>query len=358
MKVGVATRFKSLWFGVKGYDWWMKTYQSINRFDRSVAAQFRLEAINFSSRFGVKPTLSAYKVSKATLYRWKKTFKASQGRLVSLAPLSTKPKKLRERLVDLKLISFIKNLRETYGQFGKDKLKPLLDEYCQRENLKPISASTIGRVIKDHHLFYQRSGKVYHNPNHGWARPRLKKKRLRVRYAPKPQEFGHIQMDSITKLVDGLKVYLVTAIDIKLKFSFCLPYTSLNAKNALDCFKKLELVYPFAVKSVQTDNGLEFLGVFDDYLTKRHLLHYFIYPRCPRINGVVERFNRTLKENFLNQNLYLIHNQPELFHDKLVEFLLFFNTKRPHQTLGQRSPLGYALEKGYLSQMCWTSTTH
>jgi len=39
-------------------------------------------------------------------------------------------------------------------------------------------------------------------------------------------------------------------------------------------------VYPFRIKSLQTDNDLEFLGEFDVYLTKRRILHYFT---CPRI---------------------------------------------------------------------------
>jgi putative transposase len=119
----------------------------------------------------------------------------------------------------------------------------------------------------------------------------------------------------------------------------------------------LLFVYPFTIQTVQTDNGLEFLGDFDAYLKKRQIKHLFTYPRCPKINGVVERFNRTLREDFLNLNLHLL-GRPKLFHRKLMDYLLFFNTKRPHQALGQKSPLGYALEEGYLSQMYWTSTNN
>lgn len=355
MKLGVPTRFKSLFFGVKGYDWLMKFLNHVTAFDKSEIAQLRLEVINFHSRFGLAPTLSAYKVSKATLYRWRKGFRDNQKRLTSLIPQSTRPKRLRQRLVYPKIVAFIKDTRMNYGNLGKDKLKPLVDEFCQKERLDYVSASTIGRVITDHHCFYQKTGRVYHNPSHHKGKSRSELKRLRQKHAPRPTSLGHIEMDSLVKFIDGLKVYLITAIDVKLKFAFALPYTSLNSRNSLDCFKKLQLVYPFAIKSVQTDNGLEFLAEFDAYLKKTGIVHKFTYPRCPRINGVVERFNRTLRENFLNQNIHLIH-KPKLFHDKLVDFLLFFNTKRPHQALGQRSPMGYALEGGYLSQMYWTST--
>lgn len=355
MKVGVPTRFKSLFSGISGYDWLMKTFNHLTAFDRSELAKLRLETINFYDQFGLAATLSAFKVSRATLYRWKKEFNLSQNQLTSLIPQSTRPKRVRRRLVNIKIIEFIKELRLTYGRLGKDKLKPLIDEYCLKENILSISASTIGRVISDNHCFYQKAGRMYHNPNHGWAKPRKKVKRLRQKYAPKPDSFGHIEMDTLVKFVDGLKVYLITAIDVKLKFSFALPYGRINSQNALDCLKKFQLVYPFKLKVVQTDNGLEFLGDFDQYLIRNKIPHLFTYPRCPRINGVVERFNRTLREDFLNPNLGLI-NQPKIFRDKLVDYLLFFNTKRPHQSLGQRSPLGYALEEGYLSQMYWTST--
>lgn len=333
----------------------MKFSNHATAFDRSEIAKLRLEVINFHNRFGLQPTLSAYKVSKATLYRWRKGFKDNQKRLTALIPASTRPKRLRQRLVNPDIVTFIKDLRLTYGNLGKDKLKPLVDEFCQKESLNFISASTIGRVISDHHCFYQKSGRVYHNPNHHKGKSRSELKRLRQKHAPKPESLGYLEMDSLVKFIDGMKVYLITAIDVKLKFAFALPYNILSSRASLDCFKKLELVYPFTIKSVQTDNGLEFLAEFDAYLTKRRIKHIFTYPHCPRINGVVERFNRTLREDFLNLNLHLIRS-PKLFHDKLIDFLLFFNTKRPHQALGQRSPLGYALEEGYLSQMYWTST--
>ena len=43
------------------------------------------------------------------------------------------------------------------------------------------------------------------------------------------------------------------------------------------------------IKVVQTDNGSEFLGVFDKYLKERGIEHKFTYPRCPKINGYIER---------------------------------------------------------------------
>jgi len=112
----------------------------------------------------------------------------------------------------------------------------------------------------------------------------------------------------------------------------------------------LELVYPGQIKSIQTDNGLEFQGVFEQYLSKRQITHYFIYPYCPKVNGVIERYQRTLQEEFLEPNSDLIYH-PKLFYEKLAEYLIFYNTKRVHESLGFKSPLDYFIEKGGMSKM-------
>jgi len=62
----MPTSFYHLWFGFRGYDRFMKTYQHLNQFDQNEVARFRLEAIKFFDEFGLKPTLPFYKVAKAT----------------------------------------------------------------------------------------------------------------------------------------------------------------------------------------------------------------------------------------------------------------------------------------------------
>ena len=337
----------------------MKSYPNIPASQEKVA-EFRLEVIEFLEEFGLPATQKAFKVSKSTLYRWRKKFKESKGRLASLAPLSTKPKAVRERRVEPMILGYISKLRKDHYRLGKEKIKVFLDQYCFENDLAPISSSTIGRIIKSNQFFFQRQGRAYHNPSSGWAKGKRKKaKRLRVKHPRKLKEadFGHLQMDTIVKFIDGMKLYLLTAIDVKLKFSFSLPYTRLNSANALSFFKRLEQVYPLkgGIKSVQTDNGLEFLGLFDQYLKKKKVPHFFIYPRCPRINGVVERFNRTLQEEFFNPHSHLVHH-PQEFHAKLGQYLIWYNTQRPHQALGQKSPMNYLLESGHLSHMYWTYT--
>ena len=98
--------------------------------------------------------------------------------------------------------------------------------------------------------------------------------------------------------------------------------------------------YPYPIREVQTDNGHEFLGEFDDYLQTQNIPHQFIYFHSPRINGVVERFNRTIQDEFLNRNDELWYDL-HLFDRKLAGYLEWYNTKRPHHSLDLKSPVIY-----------------
>lgn len=326
----------------------------LRRFDKSEVAKERLKIINFYNLHGERSTKEAFGVDRKTVWVWKKRVKERGNHISSLVPDSTRPVNTRVMMVNPKVLEYIKHLRETYPRLGKTKIEPLLDRYCVESDLPVYSESKIGRIISKHNLFYQRSGKVYHDPGIN-RKKATRKKRKRVRYAPKPKKVGHIQMDTVLRVEDGIKYYIYSAIDIRAKFALSIPYKRATSRNTLDFFKKLEYVYPHPIVSVQTDNGSEFLGMFEEHLTRDGIKHYFIYPRCPRINGVVERYQRSLQEEFVDPNVHLIHNQVR-FQRKLADYIIFYNTRRVHQSLDYETPLDYMLKKGGMSKKYWTRT--
>jgi len=327
---------------------------SMRRFSQNEVAQERLKVIKYYAKYGEHTTKEAFNIGRGTIFVWKKRLNLSQGRITSLIPSLTKPHKARGMTTDPRVFEYIKDLRLKYPRLGKEKIYFLLVSYCKQEGLMPIKESTIGKVIKRNNLFYQKEGRLYHNPASRFAKM-TKVKRLRIRYAPKHKELGHIQMDTILRFQDGIKYYFYTAIDTKGKFAFVLPFKTLTSANTLDFYLKLIQVIPYKIFSVQTDNGLEFLGLFDAYLLKQAVPHVFTYPRCPRINGVVERFNRTVQEDFIDYNLDTLH-EPKTFSLKLADYLLFYNLVRPHKTLGNIPPIVYLREKGGMSNNSVTYT--
>ncbi len=339
---------------IKGIEEVKEMLKSLKRFSRDEVAQERLRIIEFYDEYGERATKKAFRVGRNTLWVWKQRLKNNKNKLSSLIPDSTTPKSKRQMQTHPKVLSYIRYLREKHPRLGKEKIKPLLDQYCKKEELVAIGESTIGKVIKRNNFYFQKSGKIYHNPSHKFAKAK-RKKRDRIKKPPRPQSFGYIEMDTVIKFVDGIKVYFLTAIDVKLKFAFSLPYGKLNSRNTVDFFKKLHSVYPITIITVQTDNGLEFLGEFEEYLEKQNIPHVFIYPRCCKINGTIERFNRTIQEDFIDENLHIIADR-KLFSSKLIEYLLFYNTERPHKSLGLQSPLGYLLKHGGMSKNSVTYT--
>jgi len=81
----------------------------------------------------------------------------------------------------------------------------LLDKYCERKNLKTISEATIGNIIKRHKLFYQKTGRIYHDPNSKWAKDSTKRqRRTKIKHPIKPKDFGHIVSDTVQTVLRNI----------------------------------------------------------------------------------------------------------------------------------------------------------
>jgi transposase InsO family protein len=355
---GHQTTLKSLFWGVAGYNPAMsKHYRSILAYSISDEAKFRLEVINHFNQFGLASTKQAYKVSKPTVYRWRGILKRSEGKASSLIPKKKTPTHQRQMNTDVRIVGFIRDQRQKHYRLGKRKIKPELDRYCQSNHLKPISLTTIAKIINRNHFFFQKQGRNYHNPNSKVATRKVTYK-TRVKRSPAVLTSGYIEIDTIALFVDGLKRYVYHALDVQNKFDFAYTYTRLNSQNTVDFIKKLEMVYPLitGIKIVQNDNGLEFHGDFESYLQQRRIKQLFIYPRCPKINGFIERSNRSLKEEFIYANLGLLVSNLAEFNQELILHLLWYNTTRPHEALNDMTPINYLLKRYPESQMYTTCT--
>ncbi|EQD49990.1 transposase, partial [mine drainage metagenome] len=101
-----------------------------------------------------------------------------------------------------------------------------------------------------------------------------------MKRSPRVSSQGHIEIDTIVRFVNGLKLYIINAVDIYTRFEFAYSYKTLTSKNGSDLLDKLFTVYPGKIHTIQTDNGLEFHKYFHTNLEKRGIKHVYIYPRC------------------------------------------------------------------------------
>lgn len=325
--------------GIVGYYRFMKTIISINKSQGNKTAQYRLKLLQHFWKHGLDSTLDAFPVSRSTVFRWQKELKQSGGKLQSLIPKSTRPKQIRRMQVSSELVSKIKELREKWPNLSKHKLKPLLDVYCTEIGHKVVSSTTIGEVIKRNNFFFKNTGKIYHDPYR--KKPSIKKK-IRIWKSPK-QLPGHVEADLVETRIDGKKKYTVCWIDIGSKVALSKTYNRKTSKNILESFLEFEQFHPGDIHTFQTDNGSEFEGALEQFLSKHRPTIKRLYApiKSPKINGVVERYNRTLQDDWLNHNLHLFHDD-EAWNQSLSTYINFYNFHRVHDTLQYKTPMQYA----------------
>ncbi|MBS9420941.1 transposase, partial [Escherichia coli] len=73
---------------------------------------------------------------------------------------------------------------------------------------------------------------------------------------------------------------------------------------------------------------------------------------------ICERFNRTLREQFIEFNEILLFEDLALFNQKLAEYLVLYNSKRPHKALALMTPVEYILKENKNCNMWWTHTPY
>ena len=88
------------------------------------------------------------------------------------------------------------------------------------------------------------------------------------------------------------------------------------------------------------------------------IVHYHTYPHSPKMNAHIERFNRTLSEEFLAYHRPLMRDDIATFNKELIDYMLWYNTKRPHASLNYTPPLRYYVSTLHAGDchMLWTST--
>lgn len=101
---------------------------------------------------------------------------------------------------------------------------------------------------------------------------------------------------------------------------------------------RLADIYGYPDK-IRCDNGREFTShYFKAWADKHEIRIDYIEPGSPYQNGFIERFNRTYREEVLDQ--YVFKNLAEV-QNLTADWLEQYNNERPHESLGQMTPNEY-----------------
>ena len=105
----------------------------------------------------------------------------------------------------------------------------------------------------------------------------------------------------------------------------------------------LNAEYGIQFEALLTDNGPEMASPrntdghpMERMLKELGIKHRRTPPYRPQTNGKIERFWRTLNEDLLEDTTF--ESVSEL-KDELQQYMLYYNTRRPHQALDGKTPL-------------------
>ena len=341
--------------GTKGF---ISTYNRVVRFRYMITneAKQRAKILTFWKKHGLEAAEEAYGVKRRTLYLWQATLKEGGGKLEALNCGSRAPKNRRKRRYDHRIVDEIKRLRATYPNLGEKKLHPLLAEFCAHHALVCPKPSTIGRIIKDKGGMRIAPQKI---TGTGRVKPYKHQKALR-----KPKDLKAVKpgmvvaLDTVEIIIHGSHRYLITCEDVFSRFSFAWATTSHASKAAEEFFAVWQKVFPYKTTFVLTDNGSEFKKHFAARLLELQITHYHTYPKMPKMNAHVERFNRTIQEEFADYHRALLLD-PDRFNEKLMDWLIFYNTKRVHHAFGNKlTPVQFLLQYEKLPAECKSTCGH
>jgi putative transposase len=112
--------------------------------------------------------------------------------------------------------------------------------------------------------------------------------------------------------------------------------TSITSGRLVRIFKQLQLEHCLP-QVLRTDNGPEFLGeTFTSWAKSAGMAIQYIQPGKPNQNAYIERFNRTYRDELLDQHLFAcLDDVREATHWWMIEY----NEERPHDSLGDLTPI-------------------
>lgn len=301
----------------------------------SKEARHRLRRIEWHEQHGgnVSLTCRHFGISRDTFYHWFRRFRASGPG--GLEDGSHRPQKVRTPTWSRELEQAVLELRRLTPGWGKDKLVVLL-----RQEGWQCSTSMVGRILSK----AKESGRLVESPR---ADPWVVRRRFHRPYGVrKPKEYqadapgAIVQLDtSYVSLFPGFNFKHFTACDVFTRWQVLEAHGRATAHAAAGFLDTILARMPFPVRAIQVDGGSEFMGPFEE-ACKQHGIRLFVLPpRSPKLNGHVERSQRTHKEEFYFRltsasTLSRVNKLLRRWED-------IHNSYRPHQALGQITPLAF-----------------
>ena len=273
----------------------------------------------------VTEVAAEWRVSRQTLHTWLARYEA--GGLEELGDRSHRPmlcphqmsRELEAMVLELRRWKPYWGPRNLVVELGRRKVSPLPSKSAVYRCLlrAGLIAPTRGRRRVEHWKRWERGG---------------------------PMELWQMDVVGGFLLADGMTAKALTGIDDHSRF--CVSARLMpRERTQLVCDGFSSALRRFGVpEQVLTDNGKVFTGkyaqppvevLFDRICREHGVEHLLTRPATPTTTGKIERFHRTLRLEFDTRQVF---RSLKLAQQALDEWVVYYNTARPHQSLGDATP--------------------
>jgi putative transposase len=285
--------------------------------------------MDYARTHSVAATCRHFGIARSTFYRWQQRHDPHD--LSLLENRSSRPRRVRRPTWTAAQVAAVQQARERYPRWGKEKLAIVL----RREGLA-LSVSMVGRILHD-----LKRRRLLVAPVTTQLRPHARHARPYAIRKPKayalaaPGDLVQVDTMHLTPL-PGLERRHFSAVDVVSRWSVTGVRATATAGTARDFLAELHDRLPFPLRAIQVDGGSEFMAEFEAACQARGIALFVLPPRSPKLNGHVERANRTHRSEFWE----LYDGELELppLQAALRAWEETYNHLRPHQALGYLTP--------------------
>jgi putative transposase len=262
---------------------------------------------------------TAVGAGRASLHRWTKR----------LEPKSRRPHRVKPKRWSPALVQAVERLRLDFPMWGRAKIGPLV-----RAEGFEVSDSTVGRIIRS----LVDRGVVEPVPTLR-RRPHARRWTAKRRFAARlPKDLkadkpgGLVQLDTVfVNLTPAKAIKHFTAYDPIAKWTVGKAYNRATSQAAASFLDKLTAEMPFPVEAIQVDGGSEFMAAFEEACEARGIRLYVLPPKCPQMNGAVERCNGAWRYEFYET--YDLPSSVEALNPILDSFQHLYNPASQHPSV-------------------------
>ena len=302
--------------------------------------KYRQSILSYAEKHGVTKAATKYRTNRQYIYRWRRRY---DGTLDSLRYRSRRPHSYPKQHTE-KEMKLIRDMRR------RNPLDGLVVFWVKlRQRGYTCSISCLYRCIRRMGL----KQAVCQNPKK--YTPKLYKEALF------PGEKVQIDVKVVPKICitgkvrdEGLKLYQYTTIDECTRFRYLEGFDEQSTYSSMLFLQHLIKRFPFTIRKVQTDNGVEFTKrftkdpendetLFEKELRRHGIEHQKIRPYTPRHNGKVERSHRKDNRYFYAKHTFYSLDD---FNQQLKEHTRRYNNfpMRPLRWKSQKESLQAHLE--------------